>query len=288
MDPRETPFDGQVAHVSLKGKVEAARFVEGEVHHLQAITAPIRAAPSGPRERELLLGEAFRVIDADGAWAFGFAERDGYVGWIETATLVATNPKPPTHRVCASRTYGKGRPELKSTEPVTYLPFGACVHVAEFSKDWARVPWRDCLAPQSLFLPATHLKPLGHQFESPVAVARLFLGTPYLWGGNSAFGIDCSGLIQAAMLACGVPCPGDSDQQRVRLGEEIAENAERLPADLYFWEGHVGMLVDAEMLIHANAHDMAVAEEPLEQAIARIAATEGKPVLMRRRVDLPS
>lgn len=287
MDPRETPFNGRVAHVSLRGQVEAERFVEGERHLIHSVTAKLRSAPNGARERELLRGEAFLALDLKDGFAFGRAEANGYVGWIEAAAFVGGTPEP-THRVSAARSYAKGRAELKSTEAHIPLPFGARLHVMEQVGDWAQVAWSRGTIPRDLYVPALHLSAVNERFGDPVAVARLFLGTPYLWGGNSAFGVDCSGLVQAAMLACGIPCPGDSDQQRMRLGKEIAIEAERRPGDLYFWEGHVGLLSDPDTLLHATAGYMSTVEEPLDDAIARIAAKEGKEVLCRRRVALPS
>jgi cell wall-associated NlpC family hydrolase len=132
-------------------------------------------------------------------------------------------------------------------------------------------------------VPKPHLRPISHPFRDPVTVAQLFFGTPYLWGGNSAFGIDCSGLVQAALLACGIACPGDSDLQAA-LGNTVPDDAPMLRGDLIFWKGHVAMVVDDQTLIHANAHHMAVAYEPIDAAIARIKAQGGGTVTGRRRL----
>ncbi|MEM0948286.1 MAG: NlpC/P60 family protein [Pseudomonadota bacterium] len=285
MDPRDTPFNGRVAHVSLQGQVNADRFTAGEPHRARHVTTDIRSTPTGSRERELVLGDAFLVLDQQEGWVFGRAEANGYVGWVDAVALGVGMPDP-THRVAVARTYAKGKPELKTTDRHVPLPFGAALHVLDETDGWARLAWSTDSVPGDLYVPAMHLAEIGGRQDDPVAVARLFIGTPYLWGGNSAFGIDCSGLVQAAMLACGVSCPGDSDQQRARLGQEIPLGAERRAGDLYFWEGHVGLLSDADTLLHATAGYMATVEEPLDHAISRIAKSEQKPVLKRRRVTL--
>ncbi len=288
-DRRDTPFNGRVAHVSLRGRVAADSFVDGATVFVAKVWTDLLRGPDGARERQLLRGEAFRALERVGDHVFGFAERDGYVGWVAASDLGPRLPVP-THRVSVRQTYAKGSPDLKATEHPVLLPFGARLTVRNVANGWARTAWADDGEGRSmvdLYVPAKHLRPLSEIAGDPVAIAALFLGTPYLWGGNSAFGIDCSGLVQAAMLACGIPCPGDSDQQARVLGAETALDAPRRRGDLYFWEGHVGILSAPDTLLHANAHHMMVAEEPLEEAIARIAAAEGKGVACRRRATLP-
>lgn len=280
-DPRETPFSGRVAHVSLDGKLAAERFESGLALAVGVPVAPILGAPGGPRERELLFGQRFRVLDEKDAHAYGFAERDGYCGWVPRASL--GEPSDATHRVAVRETCAKPTPLLKRTDPATPLFLGSEVAVTGEAGGWSEIRTSGSV----LFLPSRHLRPLGAAAADPVEVAALFRGTPYLWGGNSGRGIDCSGLVQAAMLACGIACPGDSDQQAARLGLEIEPDAPRRRGDLWFWEGHLGILAEPDRLLHANAHHMMVAEEPLEEAIARIAAKEGKGVLCRRRVTPP-
>jgi len=282
MDPRETPFDGRVAHVSLKDKVAAERFVEGEAQQVRTVTLPILDQPGGERIRELVYGDAFTVLASGDGFAFGFSAKDGYVGHVELPCLGPFAP--PSHVVAAARTYAKTAPHLKAgTGHEIFLPFGARLAVLGERDGWAEVAWRTGTDTAPTWIPARHLRALGDPFPDPAAVAELFLHTPYLWGGNSSFGIDCSGLVQAALLACGIPCPGDSDLQEARVGEALPPDAPLRRNDLVFWKGHVAIVLDEGHIIHANAHHMAVATEPLETARARIAGAGGGGVTSIRR-----
>ncbi len=283
MDRRLTPSNGRVAHVSLRGKVEVDKFVDGEPHRVRSEVADLLSA-KGNRDRQLLRGETFTVLDIEGSKVFGFAERDGYVGWLQADDVIAAPNTSPTHTVCVARSYAKSTPGLKTMGEVTPLPFGAAFTVIDQSDGWAKVAISQGLIPRDGFVPANHLCAADHQFGDPVKVAQLFLGSPYLWGGNSSFGIDCSGLVQAALLACGRPCPGDSDQQEQALGETLVPGTASKRGDLFFWKGHVAMAVDSETLIHANAHHMAVAYEPIQDAISRIAEQGDGPVTRRARI----
>ena len=246
-----------------------------------AAVAPILAEPGGARERELVKGEAFRVLETTDGHAFGFAERDGYVGYVP-AQHFAGHQGTPTHRVAVPRTCMLPVPDVKYTARSAYLSFGSLVRVEGEEGDWARMPgWGTIPAPW--YVPKRHLAPVDAMNPDPVEVAALFLGTPYLWGGNSAFGIDCSGLVQMAMLACGIPCPGDSDQQSERLGHPLAPDDAPERGDIWFWDGHVGILSAPDRLLHANGFHMATVEEPLQEAVARIEEKEGLRVTARRR-----
>ncbi|MEO1238357.1 MAG: NlpC/P60 family protein [Pseudomonadota bacterium] len=289
-DPRVTPFNGRVADISLKGKVDAERFVEPVPYQLDWHHGAILTAPGGPRTRELLPGEVFLVLDMPENTAcgdaFGYAARDGYVGYIAARALQPAAKV--THMVVARESYRKATPDLKAHERTFRMSFGHRVNVTGVAGDWSEISLRPVMGDpdqtSTFFVPKAHLRPVDAPFPDPVTIAELFLHTPYLWGGNTAFGIDCSGLIQAALLACGTPCPGDSDQQEARVGT-LLDPAEPLRrGDLIFWKGHVGMMRDAETLIHANAHHMAVASEPFGVATARIAASGGGPITSRRRI----
>ena len=277
-DRRTLAANDRVAAAHLKGIVAAERYVTPEPREVSAVVADLCASPGGPRERQLLRGEMFQLLDLSGDHAFGYAARDGYVGWVEAAALSGGLRPAPTHRIAAALSYGKTTPGLKAMGTTTPLPFGARLHVQAETEGWARVTWARSTVTRDLFVPAQHLAPLDLPEPDPVAVAERLLGAPYLWGGNSAFGIDCSGLVQAGCLAAGIACPGDSDQQAAAFGPALPPGAPPRRGDLIFWKGHVAWVADADTLIHANAHHMSVAREGIAAAIARIEAQGGGPV----------
>lgn len=260
-DRRLTPWNGRVAHVSLRGQVAAERFVEGAPAAVAAALTDLCAAPGGARDRQLLMGAPFAVLERRDGWAFGIGGDDGHVGWVEAAALGP--PARPSHRVAAPATHAYPAPDLKTRE-TGRLSLGARLEVTAAEGAFLR-----CAAG---WVPAVHLRPEETPETDPVAVAERLLCTPYLWGGNSRDGIDCSGLVQAGLWACGRPCPADSDLQRAALGRPLAAGEAPRRGDLVFWTGHVGWMADAETLLHANAHHMAVVAEPLAEAATRIAA----------------
>lgn len=276
-DRRLTPANGRVAARHLRGRVEADRFVTPEPARVTAPAADLWASPArAARDRQLLFGDAVEVYERHGGMAFIRALKDGYVGYLAEADL--GRPDSPTHMVGVPATHLYPAPDFKRVA-VMRLSFGAKLRVVAGTERFFETA-------EGLFVPRMHVTPANRAFTDPAAVAQLFFGVPYLWGGNSSDGIDCSGLIQAACLACHIPCPGDSDLQEGVLGTPIGDEAPQR-GDLYFWKGHVAMAVDDEVLIHANAHHMAVAYEPIAAALARIAEQGDGPVTSRRRLAGP-
>lgn len=272
MDRRLTPFSGRVAHVSLKGEI-AAPMTEGEAAQVILPLADLKGQPDGARDRQLLMGAAVTVIDRDKGHVFVRAERDGYCGWL-AENAVGKGPEP-THWVIAPSTHLYSEPVVQAAETAG-LSIGSRLAVTGSWGAWGNTPHG--------FVPMCHLRPIDQHAPDLVTVAESLLGTPYLWGGNSRFGIDCSGLVQVAVHATGRDCPGDSDMQ-MSMGRGLAPGQSLQRGDLIFWKGHVAIVVNDDLLIHANGSTMSVAYEGIRDAIARIAAGGGGLVQARQRLD---
>jgi hypothetical protein len=269
LDPRITPARPDLAARHLEGQVTAARFVDGTVREVRDESAPVRREPTPDAllDTEALKGERVTVYETDQeGWCWGQLDRDGYVGWLPANAL--TEPGPPaTHVVTALRTLAFPGPSIK-LPPVGGFSLGCRLMVMRIEGQLAVTP--------SGYVPARHLAAVDAHAPDFVAVAERFLGVPYLWGGKTSLGIDCSGLVQVALTAAGIVCPRDSDMQERALGEAIAADVAGLRrGDLVFWKGHVAIVRDAETLLHANAFHMAVAVEPITEAVARTAAGGG-------------
>jgi len=278
-DPRVTPAREDIAAKYLEGKVKAARFVEGWAMEVIAPQAPLRREPrpDAPLDTEALKGERVTVYDTnDKGWAWGQLADDNHVGWLPSAALASPGPAP-THKVAALRTLVFPGPTVK-LPPLQALPFGAMLHIVR-SHD------RLAITPSGGYVPAAHLAPIGDNERDFVAVAERFVGTPYLWGGKTALGLDCSGLLQIALSACGLPCPRDSDMQERALGTPVDYRASSFKlqrGDLVFWSGHVAIARDRDSLVHANAFHMSVVVEPAAEAITRIRGVGSEITSVRR------
>ena len=277
-DPRLTPARGDLAAKYLEGKVKAARFVSGEEFEVVNAVAPLREAPSPDAMlmTQALKGERITIYDRNGeGFAWGQLNSDGYVGWIPDSSL-ARPAAVPTHKIVALSTLAFPGPSIR-LPPTDTLPIGAVVNIIR--EEGAFAVTRD-----GFYLPRSHVKPLEFMAEDFVAVAERFVGTPYLWGGKSSFGIDCSGLVQIALNAAGTGCPRDSDMQQDGLGRALdpAQSKKLRRGDLIFWNGHVAIARDADSIVHANAHHMATAIENTGDAIARIKAAGSEVTAIKR------
>lgn len=277
-DPRLTPARPDLAAKHLEGKVQAERFVEGMEFEVFDPIAPVRRAPShdAALDTEALKGERVTIYDRDAeGWAWGQLQSDGYVGWLPDSALVQPRSKP-THKITALRTFAFPGPSIK-LPPTEGLPLGARVEVVKTDANFA-------ITGQRHYLPLQHVGLLDANESDFVAVAERFVGTPYLWGGKSALGIDCSGLVQVSLAAAGVSAPRDSDMQEAALGKALprSEWQDAKRGDLIFWKGHVAIVRDHDTIVHANAHHMATAIETTQGAIDRIKAAGSEIINIKR------
>jgi cell wall-associated NlpC family hydrolase len=268
-----TPANGRVAHLSLRGQVEAERFVPGEPARVAVPLADILDAPGGRRQRQVLRGDRVLVLDRDAGFAFVQSARNGYCGYLSEAALGPDRQA--THWVAAPATHLYPEASLKSRE-IAALSLGARLTVTGTEGRFARTDTGE-------FVPEMHLRRIGDWAADPVTVAESLMGTPYLWGGNSRWGIDCSGLVEAAMAACGRPCPGDSDLQAAGLGILIPDGEPLQRGDVVFWRGHAALVAGPDLIVHATGHAMAVIHEGLAAAMTRIETGGGGPPTARRR-----
>jgi cell wall-associated NlpC family hydrolase len=278
-DPRLTPARPDLAAAKLRGIVAAPAYADGRVMHVAAEIADVRHAPTpeAPVDTQALHGETVTVYDERDGFAWAQLEGDGYVGYI-AATALREGARTPTHRVAVTRTLLYPRPDIKAPS-LGALPLGAALRATAVEGLFARLD-----IPAFVF--AAHLVASGTPAPDFVAVAEGFLGAPYLWGGKSALGLDCSGLVQLALREAGVAAPRDTDMQAQAVGtaQPVDANLRHLRrGDLVFWRGHVGVMRDMHELLHANAHHMRVASEPLAVARARIAANGAGDIIAIRR-----
>lgn len=269
-DPRDTPVNDRVVARWWAAEFPDRKAVDPEPAHVAAPLLDLSFSPGGPRTRQMVYGQPFEVLERRDGFAFGIANVIDYVGWVASDGLAPDTARGEAFSwVGVRQTHVYPEPDLKHPESMA-LSHMALLVAGEEDGRFTRT--------ELGWVPSMHLT--DQPEEDPVAVAELFLGTPYLWGGNSAFGIDCSGLVQAAALACGIACPGDSDQQ-ARAFAGLPLDAPPRRGDLYFWKGHVALAMDGDRFIHANAHSMNVAIEGISGTIARIEAAGEGPVTAR-------
>lgn len=281
-DRRRVVWREDLAAVSLEGQVEAVRFGQGWRRRIGAEVLDIRGAPSSqaPLLTQALYGEDVMIYEEkrqeEGIWAWGQLMRDSYVGYMEAKWLYQT-PASPTHKVSVPRTFVYSAPSLKSSVRRA-LPLESQVTVVKTENNFVGLKeggfvFEDHVTPQDIFA------------QDFVTVAEMFLHVPYLWGGKTSLGLDCSGLVQIALQAAGFSCPRDSDMMVEEVGERQSPHKKDYQrGDLIFWPGHVGLMQDSTTLLHANASHMFVASEPLEQACQRILAQTGQALLTACRL----
>jgi len=277
LDPRVTLYRPDLAHDRLLGQVESTRFVAGTEYQVSAGVCPVRKEPFYGAEQlsQALHGETVTVLEEVDGFGWGQMTSDGYVGWFDIAALSAPT-LPVTHRISALRTYVFSEPSIKSA-PLFLVSLNATLAVEAREGRFLR-------AARAGWIVDRHCAALDAFESDPAGIALRYLGSPYFWGGKESLGLDCSGLVQMSLVACGIACPRDSDMQR-SLGSavEVRDDLSGLQRDdIICWKGHVGIMLDSEQLLHANAHHMETAIEPLAEAVARITPLSG-PILTIRR-----
>lgn len=280
LDKRLHAYRDDLADAALKGQVNAAQFVDGTLAQVATGTAPLRGAPEPGTQlsSELVFGETVTVFENTGGIAWVKNKTDNYVGYTDSAALSDT-VHTPTHRVSAIRTCIYGEPHVRSPGTMS-LPICAAVTVIGNKGRYAELA-------AGGWIPSQHLAEIDDTESDFVAVAERFMGVPYVWGGRSDRGLDCSALVQLALMRCGIEAPRDSDMQEAGLGIAVPYdgNEEALQrGDLVFWKGHVGIWVSAERFLHANAMDMCVSAAPFQDIVRYIQENEDQPVSSVRRV----
>ena len=273
MDPRLTPANQNVACSSLRGQIEHTNFVEGQNYQVNIPFVDLLGAPGGERNRQLIYGSKVKYFGETDGWAFIQNTYDDYVGYVPQETINLDTNK--THIVSVPLSNVFSEPNIKAKNIAT-LPLTAKVSGKTVENGF--------LETELGWIPNQQLKLKTELPRHPVEIAKLFLNTPYLWGGNTSLGIDCSGLVQISMLLCGLECPGDSDQQLAKLGQNIDIDETQKKGDIVFWKGHVALALNARQVLHANAYHMSTVIEELSEAVLRIKNQEGNDIIARKRL----
>ncbi len=271
-DKRMTPARPDLAALHLKGKVDAERFVEGQRLMSLRGHVPMRVRPESycAQETELLCGESFIVYEQKNGWAWGQIASDGYVGYVHALSLMPYAE--PTHRVAAPSTPVLTAPDVKAA-CTQLLPMNALIRLEKEYDGFFQT--------NAGYVSHRHIVPAGEHAVDFVSIAENFLHVPYVWGGKTVAGMDCSGLIQTSLQAAGIAAPRDTDMMEQALGVSV-DRMEARRGDLVFWKGHMGVMLGEKRLLHANAFHMEVFAEPLDQAIARIEKSAGPVTSIKR------
>ncbi len=273
--PRLNAYRPDLADARLEGRVEADRFVAGRRRRVAAGIADLRREPEdgAALDSQLLFGETVLVFEERDGWAWLQNETDGYVGYAPGAAL-GDETATASHKLTAPRSFLYPEPDIKAP-PLEVLSLGARAAVSGEDGAFSQVPGG--------WIYSRHLAPVAQSFPDYVETALGLLGVPYLWGGRSTIGLDCSALVQLALDRAGIACLRDSGQQETTLGE--ARPADRPPerGDIVYFPGHVAIALDATRVVHANAKDMLTTIEPLEDVVARVVAESGRGVTSIRR-----
>ena len=273
MDPRLTPANETVACSTLKGKIKHSNFVEAKNYQVNVPFVDLLGSPDGKRNRQLIYGSKVKYFSAAKGWAFIQNTYDNYVGYVPESTIASETQK--THIVTAPLAHVFMEPNIKSKN-IEILPLAARVS--------GEVIGNGFLETELGWISVSQLKRKTELSKDPVEVSKLLQNAPYLWGGNTTLGIDCSGLIQISLLLCGIDCPGDSDQQMNTLGQNIDIGSPRKKGDIIFWKGHVAWALNERQILHANAYHMATVIEEAGEAIERIKKQDNNNVIAHKRV----
>jgi len=283
LDPRLHPLRDDLAGAELKGRVERPRFAEARPAQVAVGTLDLRRAPAPDAmlASQLFHGDEVRIYETKDGWAWLQHAGDGYMGYAEAAALredIDTLSPPTSHWVRVPRSFVFPAPDEK-VPPLDALPMTARVRVLSEQEKYSEIAW----GAGSGWVPSRHLAPNGEIVEDFVATALAFIGVPYLWGGRTSLGLDCSGLVQVALAAAGLACLRDSDMQEASLGEPRPLDEPAVRGDLFYMPGHVAIALDAWRVVNTNAHDMLTSIEPLEDLVARVQAESGQGVTAIRR-----